>query len=201
MSLHNLSALTWKPSFVSQVPGFLRAGSAAARRWGTTIVEDATRANRIAVLLFASAVFFAFSLAAFFFSLPAQSAAAEGRPAFASASMPAAAAAATGSSLWPLEIHIANNGLILLRSARVVSISGSTLTVSTAWGSSDFTWTVQTNATRFETRDFGTRFLNRDGKKSSLANIQEGDLVTITGALDPAAQEPVIKADSVRNLE
>src|SRR3989338_6331416 len=72
MSLHNLSALTWKPSFVSQVPGFLRAGSAAARRWGTTIVEDATRANRIAVLLFASAVFFAFSLAAFFFSLPAQ---------------------------------------------------------------------------------------------------------------------------------
>ena len=200
MSLHNLSALTWKPSFVSQVPGFLRAGSAAARRWGTTIVEDATRANRIAVLLFASAVFFAFSLAAFFFSLPAQSAAAEGRPAFASASMPAAAAAA-GSSLWPLEIHIANNGLILLRSARVVSISGSTLTVSTAWGSSDFTWTVQTNATRFETRDFGTRFLNRDGKKSSLANIQEGDKVTITGALDPAAQEPVIKADSVRNLE
>ena len=200
MSLHNLSALTWKPSFVSQVPGFLRAGSAAARRWGTTIVEDATRANRIAVLLFASAVFFAFSLAAFFFSLPAQSAAAEGRPAFASASMPAAAAAA-GSSLWPLEIHIANNGLILLRSARVVSISGSTLTVSTAWGSSDFIWTVQTNATRFETRDFGTRFLNRDGKKSSLANIQEGDKVTITGALDPAAQEPVIKADSVRNLE
>jgi len=83
----------------------------------------------------------------------------------------------------------------------VVSVSGSTITVSTAWGSSNFTWRVLTNATRFETRDFGTRFLNRDGKKSSLANIQEGDKVTITGALDPAAQEPVIKADSVRNLE
>jgi len=185
------------PSFVSHAPELLHKGGEVSRRWFKTM-EGVARADRAASLLFVSSAFFAFALSAFFLSLPAQRAAAGGTSVPAAASAPAAA---TGSSLWPLEIHISNNGLILLRSARVVSISGSTLTVSTAWGSSDFIWTVQTNATRFETRDFGTRFLSRDGKKSSLANIQEGDKVTITGALDPAAQEPVIKADSVRNLE
>lgn len=98
-------------------------------------------------------------------------------------------------------MHIANNGLVLLRSARVVSVDGTTIVVSTAWGSADFAWTVHTNASSYGTHDFGTRFLTYDGKKSSLADMQIGNLVTITGTLDTKAVEPTLDADTVRILE
>ena len=146
-----------------------------------------------AVIATVGAVFFAFSLFAFLFSFPPQRAAAEGV---------APAAPAEGSTpLRPLEMHIANNGLVLLRSAKVVSVQGNTIMVSTAWGSADFTWTVRTDTSHFETRSFGTRFIDRDGKKGSLSGINVGSVVTITGALDPTAGEPTIDADSVRLLK
>lgn len=119
---------------------------------------------------------------------------------------PAAAADTTTSvasmaAIRPLEMHIASNGLVLLRSAKVVAVQGKTLTVDAAWGSMDFQWTIRTNAQEYETRHFGTRFLNREGKKISPRDVRVGDLVTITGMLDGAAAEPTLDADSVRNLE
>lgn len=139
------------------------------------------------------AAFFAFSLFAFLFSFPPQRAAAEG--------VVPAAPAEGSTPLRPLEMHIANNGLVLLRSARVVSLQGNTITVSTAWGSADFKWTVRTDLSHFETRTFGTRFIDRDGKKGSISGVKIGSVVTITGALDPVAGEPTIDADSVRLLK
>ena len=156
--------------------------------------------NRYASILYSpvivalGAAFFSFSLIIFLFSFPPQKAEAQGVVA-------AANTAAASTHLRPLEMHIANNGLILLRSAKVVEVSGTTITVSTAWGSADFKWVVRTNATRFETRTFGTRFLDREGKQSYLAGVQPGALVTITGTLDSTAQEPSIDADSFRLLE
>ncbi|HEY5383430.1 MAG TPA: hypothetical protein VIJ88_02665 [Candidatus Paceibacterota bacterium] len=147
------------------------------------------------VLLSASIVFFVFSLSIFLFSLPPHKAAAKGT---AAASVPAVAA---GVPLFPLEMHIANNGLTLLRSARVVTVNGTTITVSTAWGSTNFKWIVLTNASNYETRHFGTRFLNRDGQDIVSQGVSVGDYVTITGMLDTAAQEPTLDADSVRDLE
>ena len=100
-----------------------------------------------------------------------------------------------------MEVHIANDGLILLRSARVSAVSGTTITVNTAWGKTNLTWIVRTNASNYETRAFGTRFINRSGQALSLQAVHVGDLVTITGTLDATAEEPTLDADSVRNLE
>ena len=141
----------------------------------------------------AGSMFFAFSLFAFLFSFPPQKAAAEGM---------ASTVPPEGSTpLRPLEMHIANNGLVLLRSAKVVSVQGNIIVVSTAWGSADFTCTIRTDLSHFESRSFGTRFIDRDGKKGSLGGVKVGSVVTITGALDPSAGEPTIDADSVRLLK
>lgn len=146
------------------------------------------------VAIAAGSAFFAFSLFMFLFSFPPQRAEAQ-------ESTAAANTAAASKNLRPLEMHIANNGLVLLRSAKVVSINGKIITVRTAWGSADFTWIVRTNASHFEKRTFGTRFIDKDGKAGSLGGVQAGMLVTITGALDSTAEDPTIDADSVRLLE
>mgnify|MGYP001586058710 CR=1 FL=1 len=155
-------------------------------------LERLERYKSVAVA--AGSAFFAFSLFMFLFSFPPQKAEAQESAATANA-------AAASSHLRPLEMHIANNGLVLLRSAKVVSVAGKVITVRTAWGSADFIWTIRTNASRFETRTFGTRFIDKDGKAGSLGGIYAGALVTITGALDPNAEEPTIDADSVRLLQ
>lgn len=89
-----------------------------------------------------------------------------------------------------LEVHIANNGLMLLRGARVLSISGSTIHVGMSWGSSDFTWAVETN--------YNTTFLTSKGEKEALGNVGVGDTVTVTGQLSGSGTEPTIDADVVR---
>jgi hypothetical protein len=148
----------------------------------------------IGTFLFVGAIFFfVFSFSVFLFSLPPHKVAAEGAR--------LAPAVTTGVPLFPLEMHIANNGLVLLRSARVVAVHGTTIAVSTAWGSTDFRWIVLTDASSYETHNFGTRFLNRDGQEISPQDVHAGDYVTITGMLDASAQEPTLNADSVRNLE
>lgn len=155
-------------------------------------LEDLDRYKSVAVV--AGSAFFAFSLFAFLFSFPPQKAEAQ-------ESVATANAAAASRHLRPLEMHIANNGLILLRSARVVAVDGKTITVSTTWGSAEFVWLIRTNATRFESRDFGTRFIGRDNQKSALGEVRVGTLVTINGTLDSTAKEPTIDADAFRLLE
>jgi len=153
---------------------------------------DLDRYKSLAIVV--GSAFFALSFLVFLFSFPPQKAEAQEGVATANA-------AAASSRLRPLEMHIANNGLVLLRSAKVMSVSGTTLVANTAWGSADFKWTVRTNARTFESRDFGTRILDRDGRKTSLGSVQPGMLVTITGILDSTAGEPTIDADTVRLLE
>ncbi|HWP61263.1 MAG TPA: hypothetical protein VN495_01535 [Candidatus Paceibacterota bacterium] len=87
----------------------------------------------------------------------------------------AAAAAAAPQSTPPSEMHIANNGLVLLRGARVSSISGSALEVVVTFGGAPFTWEVETNA--------ATAFETQSGEKGAQADIHVGDFVTITGML------------------
>ncbi len=90
----------------------------------------------------------------------------------------------------PVEVHIAANGLTLLRGVRVLSVSGNTIKVGMTWGSSDFTWLVQT--------DFSTKFVNAEGEKESSANIHIGDTVTVTGKIARGGGTPVVDADIVR---
>lgn len=103
----------------------------------------------------------------------------------------AAAVASTTPQKAPmLEVHIANNGLVLLRGAHVLSISGSTIHVGMAWDSSSFTWQVETN--------YNTKILNSKGEKQTLADIESGDTVTVTGMLVGGGGEPTVDATFVR---
>lgn len=90
----------------------------------------------------------------------------------------AAAGATSASRERPapmLEMHIANNGLILLEGARVLSLSGGRIRVEMKWGSETFTWVAQTNSK--------TKYFARNGEKSTLASIHVGDMLTVTGML------------------
>ncbi len=106
---------------------------------------------------------------------------------------PAAQAAAVASSTKPapiLEVHIANSGLMLLRGARVLSVSGSTIHVGMTWDSNTFTWALDTN--------YNTQFLNIKGEKGALGDIQAGDTLIVTGTLTTAGSEPSIDTKTVR---
>ncbi len=101
-----------------------------------------------------------------------------------------AALASTTKSAPVLEIHIANNGIILLRGARIVSITGGALQVDMAWGAADFTWLLNTNT--------NTKFIASNGEKETLADLQTGSTVTVTGQLVGSGGEPTIDAEFVR---
>jgi len=92
-----------------------------------------------------------------------------------------------------LEMHIANNGLVLLRGARVIAISGSTIDVMMAFGLTNFTWAVQTT--------MNTNFLTPQGAKGSLGDIHVGAFVTVTGMLAGNDTEPALSAQYVREQQ
>lgn len=112
-----------------------------------------------------------------------------------------ATAYAAASSAPVLEIHIANNGLTLVRDATITDIHGSTLLVSSKWGSQEFKWIVLTDASTFENRTFGTRFWTKDNQPMSLGNLRVGDRITVTGMLVTSAIDPTIDATAVRSSE
>lgn len=104
-----------------------------------------------------------------------------------------ASAAGTGEAGPNLEVHIANNGFVLVRNATIASISGTVLTAEITWGSSTLTWAVRT--------DKRTEFVRSDGEIGDLSDLEEGDTVSITGELDPSVSSPTIIAETVRKAE
>ncbi len=109
---------------------------------------------------------------------------------YLSPSAHAAAEASSGAKAPMLEMHIANNGLVLLRGAHVLSISGTTIRVALAWGENNLTWNVNT--------EYNTQFLTTAGEKRVLADIRIGDIVTVTGMLVSGGTEPTVNAAFVR---
>jgi len=152
--------------------------------------------RRITLVTGTVILFFIISLSLFLWSLPTPK---NGAPAVA-ASAPTLEATIHDDAP-PTEINIARTGLILLRGAQVVAIDGPMFTVRTHWGSAGFTWTVHANATRYETRTFGTRFMDYKGERISPENFRVGDFVTIGGTLDTSMEQPTVNADSVRLLK
>jgi hypothetical protein len=151
---------------------------------------------RVSHILFATtALFFAGAMGAFYMSMPSRVVKANTPVAMAAA--PASAAHLMGS----LEIHIANNGLVLLRSATVEAVDGNTVTLSTSWGAEHMHWTVRTNGSDYEVHHYGTQFLDSAGRPSTVADLHVGGLVTVTGMLDQNASDPTIAANTVRMLQ
>lgn len=145
-------------------------------------------------MLFAlSTAFFVAAAGVFFLTMPSRMVEAQ--------TPPVTAPAAVAQILGTLEVHIANNGLVLLRSASVIKIEGKTLTLSTAWGRTNILWTVRTDASDFEGHHYGTKILDRTGKTGVFDDIHVGGQVTITGMLDQNAADPTITAATVRVLQ
>ena len=92
-----------------------------------------------------------------------------------------------------LEVHIANNGFVLIRNATITSISGTTIEAEITWGSSTLTWEVQT--------DGKTDFVRSDGEKGTLTGLTEGNIITITGELDSDVGGANRRQDRVRAIE
>lgn len=88
------------------------------------------------------------------------------------------------------ELHIANDGMIFLRDATVVSTAPGLLQVSATWSGVAFNWVVKT--------DENTKFVSADGQPETLGAIEDGDLVTVTGQLTGGGAEPTIAAQFVR---
>lgn len=88
------------------------------------------------------------------------------------------------------EVNIANTGLIVLRGARVLSISGTAIRVGMTWGSAELSWAVRTERS--------TRFFDSEGEQEALDDVQIGDIIMVTGTLDTGGAEPSIRADFVK---
>jgi hypothetical protein len=81
---------------------------------------------------------------------------------------------ATGSTL---EVHISDNGMVLVRGAKVTAVTGNLITATTAWGGSTINWQVVAG---------NTRFVNRSGSDNGTMTsvITVGDFVSFSGPLN-----------------
>jgi len=103
-------------------------------------------------------------------------------------SVQASSPQAVGSTL---EVHIANNGSVIVRGAKVTSVSGSSIMATTQFGSTAISWTANVSGT--------TSYLRRYGGASSLSEIQAGDYVSFSGMLDMTASQLTVNVTSVKD--
>ena len=88
------------------------------------------------------------------------------------------------------EVHIANNGAVYLRGARITRIEASSISVRAGWGSMEFDWDVTTNV--------GTHFINAKGETIRIGVLKVGDIVAVTGVLDQSADSASMRAQYIR---
>lgn len=87
------------------------------------------------------------------------------------------------SRLPGLEVSINSNGKVLVRGAKVTSVSGNQVTATTGWGSSVLTWNVTT--------DGSTKFLELNSRNSQIADVKVGDTVSFQGDLVTTVSSPL----------
>lgn len=90
-----------------------------------------------------------------------------------------------------LEVHIGDDGRILVRGAKVTSVSGTTLNASVSWGSYSMNWIILTSP--------ATKFQSRPERNNSLAGIQAGDVISFKGTLDSNSSTPSVNASMIKN--
>ena len=82
-----------------------------------------------------------------------------------------------------LEVHIYDDGKVLVRGAKVTSVSGTTVNAVTTWGSVNMAWAINT--------DSKTKMIRRYGGQSMLSEISVGDFVSFKGNLVNTVASPV----------
>ncbi len=90
------------------------------------------------------------------------------------------------------QISIASNGQTMIKGATVISVEGLTIVVSTTWGATQLTWSVETTGS--------TKFTPAGSSRDSLQAIKKGDVVNVTGMLAAELSHATLRASAVRNL-
>lgn len=95
---------------------------------------------------------------------------------------------AVGSSL-----SIAPSGQIIVKGARVVGVSGSTIIAETGWGEAKMTWSIQTTGS--------TKFTPDLGSTATVAKVAKGHTISFTGMLNGSLAKPTVIANAVKDSE
>lgn len=89
-----------------------------------------------------------------------------------------------------LEVHINDNGKVLVRGAKVTAVSGTTITAETLFAGSSISWVVDASAT--------PKVIRRYGGNSSVSEIAIGDFISFNGTLSATGAWNV-KATSLKD--
>lgn len=90
-----------------------------------------------------------------------------------------------------LSVAIDQNGSVVVHGAKVVSVSGSTITATTAWNSAVLTWTVNTNG--------DTSYANGKDGTQTFSSVAVGDSVSFSGTLATGYSAFTVTAKTVRD--
>ena len=90
-----------------------------------------------------------------------------------------------------VEVNIGSNGGVLVRGAKVTSISDTTVNANTSLGSSILNWVVKT--------DGSTEFVTHGGANTGLSGIAIGDTISFRGTLDQAVSGLTVNAKIVKD--
>ncbi len=90
-----------------------------------------------------------------------------------------------------LEVHIFDSGNVLVRGAKIATISGDSFTATTMWGNANIVWTVRTSSE--------TIIIRSVGDKSDMSELSVGDYVSFRGDLIENSSELTVKAEVVKN--
>lgn len=90
-----------------------------------------------------------------------------------------------------LEIHIFDEGMVLVRGAKVTAVSGSVISAATVFGSTNLMWTINVTDS--------TNFVQRSNKQSNLSDISVGDFVSFKGDLVTTASTLTVNAKILKD--
>lgn len=91
----------------------------------------------------------------------------------------------------PIMVEIGPAGNVHVQGATVTSVSSSTISAATVWGSTTLSWNVVTNSS--------TQFNGKNGNVS-LSDVKLGDSVNFNGKLDSSASALTVTATNVRDI-
>jgi len=90
------------------------------------------------------------------------------------------------------EMHITDNGQVLVRGAKVTAVASTSYTATVTFSSVTQTFTVKT--------DGSTQFVNRNDRGGAAANVKAGDTINFSGKLDPTASTLTVNAKVIKDL-
>ncbi len=91
----------------------------------------------------------------------------------------------------PLEVHIYDNGSVLIHGARVEQVAGSTIYTKVYWGLAFLRLTIRTSDK--------TTFVKKNGSETKISDIKVGDFITIEGDFYSGTSSLDVTARKIKN--